>query len=243
MRQTFASIALACSLIFAAPAFIMARAGHAEAPSPVTAHLAVDEGAQQREDRQAMARCIAKRHPIEVQSVIRSQDASLDVRGGKHVLNEVSCAKARFFRNSTFALNDIYYSYLAEYLLVSDYTSLTLPDIAHAAPLNHPAPPDVDPATLPPQYRDRFTIDRWRRSLDVISECVARAAPDKVFALAATKTDSQRETAVMDGLRDQLAICKASALSPAAPIFALRASLSENLYRLVDATRPVTHDR
>jgi len=222
-------------------AIMAAGAGHAqEMPSPVTAYLETDEGVLQREDRQAMARCIAHRHPNEVQSVIRTQDTSSD---GKHVLIEVSCMKTRYFRHSTIALNIVYYSYLAEALLVSDYAALTLPDISHVAPLDHPTAPDVDLAKFPPQYRKRFIIDKWWRNLNIVAECVARAAPAKVFALARTGTDSPQEKEMMDSLSDQLATCKASALSPLAPVFAVRAVLSENLYRLVDAARPVVHDK
>jgi hypothetical protein len=237
MKGSIALVALVASLFSAS--FVHAQ----DVTAAVTAAIAMDGNAQQRGDRRKLAECIAARYPNVVQKVMRSQDASTDVKNGIHELQDMHCLKARIFRTVKFTLTGTYYSELAEVLLTTDYKASKLPDFQHVAPLFHSRPPEVDPAHLSSQYSDIFAVGRWHFDLDSVAECVARAVPDQVFALAQSKPDSAGEVDMFGQLRKQLEVCKVSELSPAPPSFAVRAALSENLYRLVDAARPVAHEK
>lgn len=232
------------AIVYSIAALMSAYQANAEEiMSPVAAELATGESVNERADRRAMARCIADYYPEAVHLVMLRQDTSSDLKDGKHVLINPSCVRSKLFRAGVVTINSEYYSYMAEYLLTSDYDIESLPDISHVAPLYHPDVSGVDPTNLPAHYRQELALERWRYALDVAAECVARAAPKRVFALAATKTDSGLETSRIAGLSSQLESCKALTLSPTPPIFAIRSSLSEALYRLVNAAHPVVHHR
>lgn len=234
------SVAVICAFV----GFMSANQAHAqEVMSPVATELSIGESVDQRNDRRAMARCIADYYPSTVQLVMRRQDTSLDLKNGKHTLLDVNCLKPKFFRSRTATINSEYFSYMAEFLLVSDYDNSKLPDFSHVGPLYHPFLPDMEPTNLPAHYRYEFAVDRWHYALDVVAECVARTAPERAFALATTKMDSEQETSEVARLSVPLESCKAATVTPAPPNFALRAALSEALYRLVDAASPVVHKK
>jgi hypothetical protein len=189
-----------------------------------------------------LANCTAKRFPASSQNFIRVVGDETYILSNKNTLMNNKCFKTYWFKNSvTTAVSYIYAPLLAENLLVQNYDVSNIPDLGQVDELDHPALPLVDIDDVHPRYRDMFVVDKITDDLERITECVARAHPQDVFRLAETVPESADESSRLNALQPAITNCGGAKLTVTVPSFLWRGALVKNLYRLVDAARPVTH--
>ena len=188
-----------------------------------------------------LATCVADRHPASAQRFIRSLATDLELRANSKDLMDPNCIKMFFFKNSnTRIAADMYGNLLAESLLNKSYSASNLPSLAGVAALDQPALPDVPLEQVHKKYREMFALDKVLVKLERSSECIARSAPPQVLTLAGSKPSSPEEAAAFSALDGATVACGGDKLAVNIPVFARRASLVSNLYRLADAASPVT---
>jgi hypothetical protein len=187
-----------------------------------------------------LAACVVERHPASAQKFVRSLGDDVDFRADSRKLMDPKCMKMYFFKNSQTRIDpELYAKLLAEKLLGRSYSSASFPSIIGVAALDQPSLPDVPLETVHKKYQQMFAVDKVLVGLERTSECAARAQPAMVLALAATKPDSAEEAAELSALDKVTTVCGGK-LQVNIPVFAKRASLVSNLYRLADAASPVT---
>ena len=188
-----------------------------------------------------MAYCVVDRHPHAAQTIVREMGADSDLQARSGQLIDSKCVKQYFFRVSATRISSpVYLPLLAEALLLRDYGG-QLPDVAHVKQQDHPALPEVELDGVHPRYREAFLVDRTLHRLNLVADCGARTAPDNVFNLARTSPDSIDENKALGALEHSISACGGNDLTYKFPTFVWRGALVINLYRLVDAARPVAH--
>jgi hypothetical protein len=228
-----------------APALCLAAHGVARADetAAIDLYFSIAANKSDRSTLHEFAYCTVGRHPADAQEMVRKQGTDEDLLKHSATLVDGGCLKAAVFKSKRARLSaPVYLPVLAEALLVRDYAASNLPSVNSVEPLEHPSLPDVDISKVYPRYRSQFEFDWALHRLDVLGECVARADPQAVFSLSKTEHDSAEEDAVLGSLQGTISSCNGTALGFKPQPFVWRGALVMNLYRLVDAARPVAHE-
>lgn len=218
----------------------MSGPSRANDQSYVETAFASNSNAQDRAALRGFAQCIARKYPSEARAlVVRDLDLS-QMRQEYPQLVDLSCFHAAWFKNKSMALGDVIYNaMLSEELLRGAFAAARAGDksdrLRNGPALNHESIPRIDEASIPAKYLYLFRTDWALHSLDLVTDCVARNAPDSVFALTSAKADGPEEISSLNALRPTIAACRGSTLTFDPPSFVWRAYLAINLYRLVDA--------
>jgi len=235
LRLSFSSLLILA--LFGAPG-----AAYANGQAALDGYFAPWSGPNGLSTLRHLASCVVERHPGAAQSIVREVGGDAELRARTDQLIDSKCIKMFFFRSSRTSISPpTYLPLLAEALLKRDYVAAQLPSVEAVAPLNHPALPDVPIESVHPRHRDSFIVDKALVQLELATECVARAEPAKVLLLASALPDSPAEREALAALDSASSSCGRDSLQHTFPTFARRGALVMNLYRLVDAARPVAH--
>ena len=189
------------------------------------------------------AGCKAERYPAAAQVALRADLSMVQLQiRFPDMISTPQCFKSAIFHSRRMAIGDGFYQgYLAEALLLRDYSAASLPDIARTASLPREAMPAPDETKLPDKLRTDFALVRESGAFDLVAECVARAAPVSVYRFVTGRPDTADEGNGFTALQGAITPCLTDGNLPAYPTFAWQITLARQLYRLLDAARPVPH--
>lgn len=222
---------------------VIATMASAASASPITEYFAGFAAPDTRQSVRHFAACIAKRYPADVQASLRADLGTSQILSRYPQLMNTACAPRAVFKFKNTRITDgLYQSDLAETMLRLDYNGGDLPVLSDVPPLPKDEVPNVDNGRTSERMQTAFAVMRESAVLDVVGECVARAASGAVYRLVVSAPDSDDERSQFSALTPFFDPCVAGRTVATVPLFAWRAVLATRLYRLVDAARPASHE-